>query len=252
MVLVEPNLPQWRGAEIPQPSTPPRSRPSLRRHRRGDLMRAPRIQRGEPLATGAMIAPSAAGMLRVTKLPRWSAAQSEVQRVLAQDRDVAPEDNAPDPSRRLDAWTASAVKADAWIDALALQALSQKLATPTIVIKRDGERIKRYTLAPRFSGGYAMGSKNCQPLALLLEGGHYRHLCPPADVTTFPKDWLKATEMPGAGKSPKREGTPSLHGLSSPCRSPSLHTLVSRAGGRGVGRHRSTQVTYAPLSCEQG
>ena len=48
VVLVEPDSPQGRGAEVPQPSTPPRSRPPL-------------VQRGEPLTAGMMGLPSAAG-----------------------------------------------------------------------------------------------------------------------------------------------------------------------------------------------
>ena len=46
---------------------------SHRRHRRGDLMRASLVPRGEPLTAGMMGVPSAARVLRVTKLRRWSA-----------------------------------------------------------------------------------------------------------------------------------------------------------------------------------
>ena len=156
--------------------------------------------------------------------------QKEFLCFLAKDENVSQEPTAPD---QVEAWLEEA-KATTWIG-VALQALSTKLSTPITVWKRDGQRIKRYTLAPAFKNGYAKGSKNCRPIALVLESGHYKQLKPPNMDTEFLKQWLREgqtvtkDDLQGAGRKASTCGTQSLHTLARSEATPSVHTLVTRS-----------------------
>ena len=97
----------------------------------------------------------------------------------------------------------------------------RRKGAPIVIFKKDGDMVKRFTLAPKFKHGFAQGSRKNQPVCLLLEGGHYRHLRPPAEAI-FPHNWLRENiaedilELKGAGRS------------SCGSKTPSVHTIVSR------------------------
>ena len=113
-----------------------------------------------------------------------------------------------------------------------------------------------------------MGSKNCQPLALLLEGGHYRHLCPPADVTTSLRTGSRRRRCLELVRAPSGRarlactvslpvGRPPCIPLSvvpgvgesvaiAPHKSPTLHSLVSRARKSGSQSPRRTVKNHKP------
>ena len=167
---------------------------------------------------------------------------TEFHEFLVKDKDVSPEAAAEDNA--VAQWLETAADTKTWIDGLAIYTLACKLGVPIVVWKTDKEKIKRYTLAPAFRKGFAVGAQNCKPIALCLQDGHYTHLAPPEVDHKFPKEWLKECDLPqtqelhGAGKQSVR--TPSLHGVvsfqsslkpttchKSQARTPSLHTLVS-------------------------
>lgn len=99
------------------------------------------------------------------------------------------------------------------------------------MFREDGDRVKRYTLAPAVNKhNFAVGAKHCKPMVL-----------PPNHTQPLPHAWLaeseilEGDELKGAGAN--SVSTPSLHSLvhgscarssKSDIRTPSLHTIFPK------------------------
>ncbi len=70
----------------------------------------------------------------------------------------------------------------------------------TFVWKESDAGWQRHVVAPRFVNSVAQGSKDHQPICLLLSGGHFRALVPKTSNTTIPQAWFKQTPEVARGE----------------------------------------------------
>ena len=182
------------------------------------------LKHGQDLDNAACV--KEAAWLRSQAIQHIRKHQHLYTHMLTKDKAVSPEKwNKVDASKNAGRWLTQAAKPDTWIG-VAIQALSAKLGTPIIVFKKDGDRVKRYTLAPAFKNAFAVGAKNCKPIVLRVEAGHYTQMAPPDHTQTLPPAWL------AEGDSPEGEDLQGAGGKSDSLRTPSLHTLVPRSSSR--------------------
>ena len=166
------------------------------------------VQQNKNLDTNKLVSESS--RLRTLAVGHMVKSKGSFEEFWAPDPDALPihRDGLDEPDTFAD-YLMHAARRNFWIDGLLLYALAHRLGRViiTFVWKEDDGGWQRHVVAPKYAGSVAQGSKDQQPICLLLSGGHYRALVPKTDKTTIPQGWLKQTpevargELRGGGRS---------------------------------------------------
>ena len=165
------------------------------------IARALAIQQNKEFDTAKIVSESS--RLRTLVVGHMVSKKGNFQDFWAQDPTALPihRDGLPEPETFAD-YLMNAARRKFWIDGLLLNALAHRLGRVfiTFVWKEDDGGWQRHAVAPKFVDSIARGSKDVQPICLLLSGDHYRALVPNTGSTTIPQGWLRQTPEVARGE----------------------------------------------------
>ena len=146
---------------------------------------------------------SESSRLRTLAVGHMVSRKGNFEEFWAPDPDALPihRDGLPEPDTFSD-YLMSAARRNFWMDGLLMNALAHRLGRViiTFVWKESDAGWQRHVVAPRFVNSVAQGSKDHQPICLLLSGGHFRALVPKTSNTTIPQAWFKQTPEVARGE----------------------------------------------------
>ena len=200
------------------------------------IARALAVQQKKEFDTNKIVSESS--RLRTLAVGHMVAKKGNFEEFWAQDPMALPihRDGLPEPETFAD-YLMSAARRNFWMDGLLMNALAHRLGRViiTFVWKEADGGWQRHVVAPKFIDKYAQGTKDFQPVCLLLSGHHYRALVPKTCDTTIPQGWLRQTpevargELRGGGSDSTSDflDLPDDDGFASPSHTNQFHDGLS-------------------------